>query len=147
MPLLKTLVSQTNWPEIAAMIQKYPGKRPHSLNTYQTIFLALQKMAPLMVDDCEIVIQKSANRLPTVSGKMLISDTTNDPEWGYFSLALTPWREWLGMNIDPQTYQEYAPAEIVAYCLLAMTQLGKDESEINQIYQDWLLRQIASLKI
>ena len=41
-----------------------------------------------------------------------------------YALDLTPWEEWLGMSIAPETLETFKPAEIAAHCLWEMTWHG-----------------------
>jgi hypothetical protein len=50
-----------------------------------------------------------------------------------WSLWLTPWVEWLGMEIADETAQAFSPSEIAAYCLLEMTFYGYVENSAKEV--------------
>jgi antitoxin (DNA-binding transcriptional repressor) of toxin-antitoxin stability system len=57
-----------------------------------------------------------------------------DEEWANaetgWALSLTPWEEWLGMQIDSETLDTFAPPAIVAHCLWEMTFHGFTQEKI-----------------
>lgn len=58
-------------------------------------------------------------------------------EVGY-ALDFTPWAEWLGMEIDPETANniELMQSDIVAHCLWEMTFHGYEEENIKEILDE-----------
>lgn len=57
----------------------------------------------------------------------------NKKEWG---LSFTPWKEWLGMNIHPDTLRQLTKSEIIAECLYEMTFYGFTEDRVNQTWNN-----------
>jgi len=53
-----------------------------------------------------------------------------------FALELVPWEEWLGMELDPSTSQEYSDADLIAHCLWEMTFFGLDQATIEKQRQE-----------
>jgi DNA gyrase/topoisomerase IV subunit A len=47
-----------------------------------------------------------------------------------YSLTSTKWNEWLGMNINQNTLNEFNELEIISHCLYEMTFFAFDEEEI-----------------
>lgn len=47
-----------------------------------------------------------------------------------YSLVYTPWEQWLGMDIDPQTLHDYTAAQIAGHCLWEMTFHGFEEYQV-----------------
>jgi hypothetical protein len=62
-----------------------------------------------------------------------------------FALDLTPWEEWLGMGIAPETLETFQPAEIAAHCLWEMTWHGFDQAK-TQAFREQLNATAASLQ-
>lgn len=46
------------------------------------------------------------------------------------ALEFTPWDEWLGMNIDQSSLNDFSSYEIICHCLHEMTFMGFDQEEI-----------------
>jgi len=61
-----------------------------------------------------------------------------------FALTLEPWEEWLGMEIDSDTLNEHAAAQIVANCLWEMTFHGFSQTQICEEREE-LQRRVAEL--
>jgi hypothetical protein len=47
-----------------------------------------------------------------------------------YALDVTPWEDWLGMQIDPSSLKRFDPAELVAHCLWELTFHGFEPSDI-----------------
>jgi hypothetical protein len=62
-----------------------------------------------------------------------------------FALDLTPWEEWLGMSIAPETLEGFQPAEIAAHCLWEMTWHGFDQGK-TQAFREQLNATADSLR-
>lgn len=60
------------------------------------------------------------------------------------SCSLCPWTEWLAMEINPVTLQEYSPAIILAHCIFDMTFYGTTPKEV-QAVADELQRRSAEI--
>ncbi len=46
------------------------------------------------------------------------------------AIEFTPWNEWLGMDVSPESLSEFNELEIIAHCLYEMTFVGYGEEEI-----------------
>jgi hypothetical protein len=62
-----------------------------------------------------------------------------------FALDLTPWEEWLGMNLEASTFEAFTQAEIVAHCLWEMTWHGFDQRK-TQAFREQLKATATSLQ-
>lgn len=52
-----------------------------------------------------------------------------DNDDNVYSLVMTPWREWLGMEIEEKTLQNIPPLMILAECVYEMTWYGYSERQ------------------
>lgn len=48
-----------------------------------------------------------------------------------FGLAMTPWREWLGMQVDDIVIQCFSAEDVVSFCLYEMTYFGNDMEQVD----------------
>lgn len=48
-----------------------------------------------------------------------------------YGLAMTHWREWPGLQIDDDIYNNFPAADIVAFCLYEMTYFGSDVEHVD----------------
>jgi hypothetical protein len=53
-----------------------------------------------------------------------------------FGLDFKPWNEWLGMNLEPNSLEEFSFEEIVAHCLWEMTFYGFDQTTIQTVFEE-----------
>jgi hypothetical protein len=51
-------------------------------------------------------------------------------------LSFTPWKEWLGMEIDEVSLKNYTGEEILCHCLWEMTFYGYNENDIQKVLSD-----------
>jgi len=51
-------------------------------------------------------------------------------------LEFTPWKEWLGMGIHPESLAHFSEQEILAHCLHEMTFMGFEEEQIQKHIKD-----------
>jgi hypothetical protein len=62
-----------------------------------------------------------------------------------YAIAMTPWEEWMGMEIDPGTMSHYTGSQIVAHCLWEMTFHGFTQDSVQE-RKDELQRRIDELE-
>jgi len=128
------LIKTNAWLSIEmVLLQLYPDEKKN-ITAYEKVFNALQLMEPV---DCDISIivsneQDAFDGLEYVNVSGRENNPKEDPDKLTDSLAIefTPWNEWLGMDIDENTLQDFTELEIIAHCLYEMTFMGFEEAEI-----------------
>ena len=157
------LIASTSWADVkATLLWLFPDEKGH-LSDYRKVFWELRRMKP-KPDPMRIAIERRPtpgfDEKPTsevVGRNGTLNRELDDfkhlgkhatPEYGaeetVWSLSLHPWRNWLGMSIEPATLTEYSPAQAVAYCLSDMTFHGFSEAE-NQEVSEELQRRVAEI--
>lgn len=131
---LKEIISQVSWMDVAiALVTEHPDQRK-SVEEYKAVFESLLTMEP-RESDYQIQIERVADILdsrytyPDVFG-VKVGD---DKSW---SIALSPWAEWIGMDISQKTFDEFSDCQIVANCLYEMTFFGFTEDMVMKKEQD-----------
>ena len=128
--ILKELINQVEWQDVAiALVSDHPWCRK-SLDGYRIIFETLSLMDTVDSGFC-IKIELSPDILEP---KRLYPDVVGikdgvDERWG---LSFSPWKEWLGMVVCQDTLDTFSASRIVANCLYDMTFYGFTEETINQ---------------
>ena len=133
---LKELVYRTNWCDVkASLINAYPDAE-RSIEGYELVFSTLSSLIPQKTNMrifIESVFREGIDKQPfvDVSGKngtlnRNLSDfqhlgKSQDSEYANseasFALEMVPWEEWLDMEIDSASQQDYSGSEILAHCL------------------------------
>lgn len=145
------LLSTVTWPEVETQLLEEYSDCDESIEGYSDVFYTLQQI-PAAESNMRIVIYETFHEgfdsepYITVSGR----DGTLNKELSDFkhlnvpvdskyansetdySIAMVSWDEWLGMDIDPKTNEEFTSAEVAAYCLWEMTFYGFDEVQIQE---------------
>lgn len=106
------------------------------LNEYRNVFEKL-KTLELEENDMLIVLteydsddEDNVHTYIDVSGRKN-KKVPNDITDGY-ALEFVPWKEWLGMELAPETIKNFSELEIIAHCLYEMTFIGYEEEEIQE---------------
>ena len=148
---LRELVAKTDWNEVkSSLLQSYPSAE-QTLEGYECVFDALLSLPPreAKVRIClSEVFREGIDEEPfvDVAGKdgtlnkdlpdFRHFDKSRETEFvnseTSFALDLTPWEEWLGMELDPSTVKAYSGPDIVAHCLWEMTFFGFDQTTIEK---------------
>ena len=129
---LKTLLQKHTWLSIASILwEVYPDEEKNS-EGYQEVF---EKLVLMPAQDSDLVIMVvhckddfDGEEYVDVSGHYL--HPKNEEETFSHAIEFTPWQEWLGMPIHPESLDHFTELEIIAHCLYEMTFVGFEEEEI-----------------
>lgn len=161
---LSELLTALTWADVkAALLWHYPAAQ-ENMEDYRRVFSRLQNMdgvaSPMRIVLRQVSREgRGENPRTDVSGcdGTLNRDQEDfqylaqpvDPAYANaevsYSLVYTPWEQWLGMDIDPQTLHAHTTAQIAAHCLWEMTFYGYEESQV-QGERDELQRRVDALK-
>lgn len=148
---LKELVYRTNWCDVkASLIKAYPDAE-RSIEGYESIFSTLSSLIPHKTNMrifIERVYREGIDEQPfvDVSGKngTLNKNLSDFQHFGKpqdsehanseasFALEMVSWEEWLDMEIDSASQQDYSDSEILAHCLWEMTFFGFNQPTIRK---------------
>src|SRR5690554_797093 len=130
---LKTLIEKHPWPAIASVFLKTYPEAEASMAGYQQVFEKLMKMDSEAGNFSIIVktVISDDDHYVDVSGIHTHPKTKEDqyPQ----GLELTPWWQWLGMEISKESLQEFSEQEIIVHCLYEMTFEGFSEDAIEKV--------------
>lgn len=130
------LIHANNWLSIEmTLLDLYPDQF-NMLEEYRNVFERLKNLEP--EESKWRIILSEEEEDPDDDGEITTyidvsgQDGTKDENGTIISYALefTEWKEWLGMDIDTQTFENFTELEIIAHCLYEMTFVGFDEDEI-----------------
>lgn len=131
---LKDLVIQVTYDEIepaigAAFISYGLEVNAWRKENWRKVFATLQSIEP--VQDCDMSLRVVPG---DVSGYYDEEAQQKNPEYTshMYSLTATPWRVWLGMEVDEDTMKNMSVAEIIGNCIYEMTWWGYDEETIRK---------------
>lgn len=161
---LSELLAALTWADVkAALLWHYPATQ-EGMEDYRQVFSRLREMdkvaSPMRIVLHQVSREGREEKPRTdVTGR---DGTLNrelkdfqylaqpvDPAYANaevsYSLVYTPWEQWLGMDIDLQTLQDYTAAQVAAHCLWEMTFYGYEESQV-QAERDELQRRVDALE-
>jgi hypothetical protein len=143
----KELITSTPWTEIETQLLKaYPNanvshyKHAHAIlrrlkanpNAMRIVLEVLEPEGPNLPGEVDVYGLNGTLRsdfeafAPKVADEALDSPDQEMPH----ALDVTPWEDWLGMQIDPVSLQEFDSAQLIAHCLWELTFHGFEPSEI-----------------
>ena len=130
----KDLIRTNFWLSIEmVLLQLYPDEKKN-ISAYKQIFNDLKFREPV-AGDISIVLSNENDDFDN-SSYVDVSGRDNNPKENAdiltdaLAIEFTPWNEWLGMDIDKNTLQDFTELEIIAHCLYEMTFIDFEEEEI-----------------
>lgn len=142
----RELIKKYKWDEVNSTLWKlYPNQRK-SVRGYKHVYEELNATKPVktkMRIVLEDVFDEFDKKYYTgVSGRNGTLNKKNDPEYfkddeaanreTSYAIEFAPWAEWLGMEVDQATLEEYNDLEIISHCLYEMTFYGFDQKTIKK---------------
>lgn len=100
----------------------YTDDNLRNIDGFEIVFNNLKNSKEIITNDFLIKLTEFSDHTG-VSG---VKDSDQETTW---SLSLTPWKEWLGMNILPETILDYSDKEIICRCIWEMTYFGYNEDK------------------
>ena len=136
------ILRKADMEEAKRIILKFDARQKRSLAGYDEVYNTLLGLEPKSVS-AVITIEHIALQDESDCGYEHVSGVdTSDGQ--HYSLSLTPWAEWLGMEVSVETISNYGINEIVAYCLYDMTFYGFDEEQI-QAFGDMMNEDVENI--
>lgn len=159
---LGDLIDELDWDEVQDALLKNYGDIEQNIVEYEQVFYRLKgmesaesdmKIHVVLIDEREIFGKDLADDpywvVHGTNGSLnkeaedyeYFKDNTSE-EWANseqtFALELTPWNQWLAMDIDDETANniELMRSDIVAHCIWEMTFCGYEEEQIQDKRDD-----------
>ena len=123
---LKDLIQNNSWKELEL---KFKGLYPEdigNLEGFKKVYNALATLQPIKTD-FQIVLSERNNDEET-----FINVNGKDKSGDNYGLDFIKWEEWLEMEVDFQTLEDYENLDIVVHCLWEMTFHGYDQEQIQE---------------
>lgn len=127
--ILKDIVQAVEWTDVlAALILHYPEDIGRYPQEFTDMFRRLQEVQPTEQDQV-LSIDVYPDTEHDGEGSAPADVSGYDGEQ-YYAWEYSPWADWLGIQIIPETRQQFDDAEIVAHCMTEMSFFGFDEGKI-----------------
>ena len=129
---LKDLIDSNNWLGIKLILLELYPDQESMLDGYQNVFEQLKFSQPRNSDMSIVLIEHNSEdedeSYVDVSGRKKSKD--EDMLTDSYAIEFVEWREWLGMDLAPETIDNFTELEIIVHCLYEMTFISFDETEI-----------------
>lgn len=131
---LKKLIQSNTWPSVATTFLEIYPEAENNIKGYEQVFEKLTEMQPEKIDMTIVISIENGtaddDQYIEVTG--LYNNPKSDDEHYSQGIELTPWREWLGMDISKESLNNFSQQEILVHCLYEMTFAGFSEEEIEK---------------
>lgn len=133
---LSDLIKSNNWLSIElTLLRLYPDQEK-MLDEYRNVFEKLRITEPEEYDleivlneyDCDPNFENDKKTYIDVSERKKVADPNSLTD--SYAIEFVEWKNWLGMDLAPQTIKRFTDLEIIVHCLYEMTFVGYDEEEI-----------------
>jgi hypothetical protein len=139
---LKDLIKLYNWLSVELTLLKLYPDQVTMVDDYRKVFERLTflesenyNMSIVLAEyNCDLDDESEISTYVDVSGRKIENDpnTLTDS----YAIEFLDWKKWLGMDLAPETIQNFSELEIIVHCLYEMTFMGYNEEEIKeQFYQ------------
>lgn len=121
------ILEEIDWPPVWEQLQKLYRIPDEGEPAYKRAFDEVRGLAPaatalkIEITECDPASEESGGYRFGVSGV---------DENGSGGIEFSPWSEWKGMEILPETLERFSPAEIAAHCLEEMTFCGFSQEAV-----------------
>ena len=139
---LKKVVESNNWLSIEMTLIKLYPNQIELINDYRNVFEKLQYLKP-EANDMLIVLNEYLedfeensdveNTYVDVSGRKLVIEENSFSN--SYAIEFVKWEKWLGMELAPETLENFNELEIISHCLFEMTFFGYEEEEIQEQFE------------
>ncbi|ASB50582.1 DUF6557 family protein [Alkalitalea saponilacus] len=129
------LVKSHSWLSIKLKLETLFPDQNDLLDDYENVFCKLQTI-PIQESNVTIDVQwvhddYDNSEYVDVSGYYTNPNERTDEYSNSLAIEFTPWQEWMGMPVNPESLKLFSELEIIAYCLNEMTFAGFDQEEIH----------------
>lgn len=140
---LKDIILSNHWLSVKLTLVSLFPDQEDMMEDYELVYNGLQLAEPVENDMLIVLTEYDSDgdyEESEVHTYVDVSGRKAAPEkdaitYGY-ALEYTPWKEWLGMNMAPETMRSFNELEIISHCLNEMTCCGFDEVEIQKQIND-----------
>jgi len=129
------LISNNSWQGLKlALLNLYPSEKKN-IAAYEKVYNRLISMDCASMTDMMISVENVNDRIEgdyvDVTGINTREGPLNDHP-AFYAIEFCSWKQWLGMEISPESLACFSQTEIIAHCLYKMTFMGFAEKRIHQ---------------
>lgn len=129
----KKLIQNNTWSSISSEFSEIYPETIKNLNGYKAVFEKLVIMQPEETDMSIVLSREKDDDDEYIDVSARYNNPRNEDEKYPQGIELTPWRNWLGMDINYETLAIFSEREIIIYCLYEMCFFGFSEEDIQKI--------------
>jgi hypothetical protein len=136
---LKNLITHFEWPELENQLLKlYPDQKDNMVG-FKKAFIKIKSLQPIKYGMTILVTPTKEDwdemEYAHVNARYTIPKDEEQKGMTY-SLMLTPWPKWLGMEVSEQAFANYGKLDTLAHILWEMTFTGYKEENVTEFEEE-----------
>jgi len=143
------IIKRNSWLGVELVFMQLYPKEMKNISGYETVFNNLKTLNPMETDFSIIVSNEKDDfdneEYAHVCGYNNHPENNEDESPNSYSLVLTNWSEWLGMDLDEKSIKDFTELELISHCLYEMTFFGFDQETI-QNEMDEMEKEVDEIK-
>ncbi len=129
----KQIIKNQTWQIISSkFLEIYPDAE-EDLDGYKSVFEKLLVMTPEEFDMSIVITHEKDEDQEYFDVSGLHNHPKNEEENYSQGIEFMPWPQWLGMDINKETLEDFSEQEIIVHCLYEMCFVGFSEEEIQKV--------------
>lgn len=138
---LNDIIKSYNWLSVElTLLQLYPDQEK-MVEEYRNVFETLKFLEPeeygmsivLTENDCDSDDECEVRTYVDVSGRKNEKDLNSITD--SYAIEFVEWAKWLGMDLAPETTNDFTDLEIIVHCIYEMTFVAFNENEIKEQFE------------
>ena len=123
--LFKQLIKTHSWEEVKATLERlYPDDHA-DIPAYENVFTTLQQLEAV-ASDLRLTIEEIEDPFTNTS----MASVAGENDQHSYAIEFMKWDQWLGMEVNQSTLQDYTELEIISHSLWEMTFVGYSQEAI-----------------
>lgn len=128
----KQIIQTNTWPNISKIFLEVYPEATKNMEGYKSVFKKLAMIDSEEIDMSIVIENVTDDNEAYIDVSGLYNNPKNEEEHYSQGIELTPWRQWLGMDISAESLADFSEEEIIVHCLYEMTFVGFSEEDIEK---------------
>lgn len=138
---LNEIIKSYNWLSVELIVSRLYPDQEKIVEEYRNVFEKLKLLEPeeydmsivLTENDCDSDDECEVRTYVDVSGRKKEKDPNSITD--SYAIEFVEWAKWLGMDLAPETTNNFTDLEIIAHCIYEMTFVAFNENEIKEQFE------------
>ncbi|MBK3518732.1 DUF6557 family protein [Carboxylicivirga marina] len=142
---LKDLTTHFEWPELEKRLLKLYSDQKDSMEGFKEAYTKLKSLQPIKYGMTILVTptKEDWDEMEYAHVNARYTIPKNEEQKGMtYSLMVTPWPKWLGMEVSEEAFANYGKLDTLAHILWEMTFVGYKEESVTEFEKELVLQKL-----